>query len=1334
MKKTRYSVHADWLRMIECNIPVLNVSVLQQVLPQGPETVGSQLRHDLRLDYQSWRDARNNYLSMLQSLGDSEKHRERARSKTSIELFHDNWISLVLSDLLRWQEKRIVEASSLWPELLGIRLKDVRTLKALSHKGKPKLLFASFEPEAEYLQKSVGVLSPAEAIARFMREHDDAPRAALVTDGERWTLITALEENPDAFATWYAGDWMREPVLLNAFATLFSLERICALQDSLMDLLERTLKDQENVTDTLGQQVQRAIEVLVQSLDKADEGLGHELLKDIDEKTLYDASLTVMMRIVFILCAEERHLLPLGDPLYDDNYALSHLRQRLRNDVEAVLERRYDAWGRFLALSRVIHQGVHHPNLRMPALGGSIFDPERYPFLEGRKEANAAARPLPIDNRTFLYLLEALQLIEHPTGAEILSYGSLDVEQIGHIYEGLLELKVERTSTVTLRLNANKGAPSPEQKLTELESLMLEGEPLLIKHLRADTNISESKLRKLLNQEPTRDQVAQLHGVCGDPDLAQRILPFINLIKLDAWERPIIYRAGSFMVTTGASRRESGSYYTPRPLAERIVKTTLEPLVYEGPAEGWEKAEWRLKTPEELLKLKICDPAMGSGAFLVQTCRYLSQRLLEAWREAESHGKSITIDGEVVNGLGGAEPLPVKTDARLIEAKRLVAERCLYGVDKNPMAVELAKLSLWLVTLAGGRPFAFLDHCLGCGDSLLGLHRREELDAVAEAAGMFSSLVKDALDDAVALRHKIRHTTIRDIHDVEHQQLELNTAKEKIDVLSLVADILLLSKILKIKSLEIFQEKNLKKSKQASVEKKLAELLPSLSDNHSPLTEKLKEQRNCFWEKLQEDTIDSYKPFHWPLNFPEVADKGGFDAIVGNPPFIGNKLWNQTIGPSALHIAKNILEETPGHIDISVVFHRRAFSLINKNGFYGLISTTNISEGAAKKVGLKQICSEGTIFSAVKSTKWPGSANINISIVHATRKTWKGKIFLNNHQIFKSIKENLTGSDAKGFRKIKDQLDASQGISSAYADQLTLRENNPYLSKIQLEAPNLLTTIINGQDVNSTSLKSFSKFAIDTRDLTLEDIKEKSISAYNFLLSQKTARLRSINSKDSYIKLGWPERWWQSLTNRADFLSRNNDCAHLIICRLTKFPIPRKKQGIIGSDRTVMIADNFEGSHAVCLSSPFQIWISTFTGAKRSSDKSSIELTKESLGAYPLPENRQITGSNVLAEEFDNYLCDMNGVTPAMNAVCDCENVDPKVVRARELIQKIDEVVLKAYGWDDLVLKYEFQDEGIGPRYMLTKELREEILDRLIDLNHQYWKEQNPSAAKKESK
>src|SRR3712207_4769862 len=110
---------------------------------------------------------------------------------------------------------------------------------------------------------------------------------------------------------------------------------------------------------------------------------------------------------------------------------------------------------------------------------------------------------------------------------------------------------------------------------------------------------------------------------------------------------------------------------------------------------------------------------MGSGAFLVQACRWLSERVVEAWLHAEAQGKGVTSDGEVVDNLGAQEPLRKQPEDRIVTARRLVAERCLYGVDLNPLAVELAKLSIWLVTLAKGRPFGFLDHNLRCGDSLL---------------------------------------------------------------------------------------------------------------------------------------------------------------------------------------------------------------------------------------------------------------------------------------------------------------------------------------------------------------------------------------------------------------------------------------------------------------------------------------------------------------------------------------------------------------------------------------------------------------------------------------
>src|SRR5207302_226439 len=168
-------------------------------------------------------------------------------------------------------------------------------------------------------------------------------------------------------------------------------------------------------------------------------------------------------------------------------------------------------------------------------------------------------------------------------------------------------------------------------------------------------------------------------------------------------------------------------------LTEPIVQHTLDPLVYIGPAEGLPQEQWTLRPAAEILDLKVCDMAMGSGAFLVQNCRYLSEKLVEAWENAERalngngnlHKPQITPEGVLSQGKPEEELLPADTEERLALARRLVSERCLYGVDKNPMAVEMAKLSLWLITLAKNRPFTFLDHNLRCGDSLLGADERQ---------------------------------------------------------------------------------------------------------------------------------------------------------------------------------------------------------------------------------------------------------------------------------------------------------------------------------------------------------------------------------------------------------------------------------------------------------------------------------------------------------------------------------------------------------------------------------------------------------------------------------
>ena len=150
-----------------------------------------------------------------------------------------------------------------------------------------------------------------------------------------------------------------------------------------------------------------------------------------------------------------------------------------------------------------------------------------------------------------------------------------------------------------------------------------------------------------------------------------------------------------------------------------------------GPAEGLPKEEWKLKSPKEILALKVCDMAMGSGAFLVQACRYLAERLVEAWEnEEKAHPGQVLItpEGKFSEGAPTERLVPAEAAERIAIARRVVADRCLYGVDINPMAVEMAKLSMWLITVDANRPFTFLDHAFKCGDSLLGITSLEQLE------------------------------------------------------------------------------------------------------------------------------------------------------------------------------------------------------------------------------------------------------------------------------------------------------------------------------------------------------------------------------------------------------------------------------------------------------------------------------------------------------------------------------------------------------------------------------------------------------------------------------
>jgi len=313
------------------------------------------------------------------------------------------------------------------------------------------------------------------------------------------------------------------------------------------------------------------------------------------------------------------------------------------------------------------------------------------------------------------------------------------------------------------------------------------------------------------------------------------------------------------------------------------VVETLTPVVYTGPSEGTPKSQWVLRSPAELMELKICDPAMGSGAFLVQVCRWLSDRLVESWTLAEGAGHSVSIDGEIVAPNSAKEVLPRDAESRMVVARRLIAERCIYGVDINPLGVELAKLSIWLVTLSKGRPFGFLDHNLRSGDSLLGLHRVEQLTELSmKPTGkgqlrLFSQNIESAVREAILIRKTLRSTSIRDVQDVElMSQLDAN-ARQKLEISECIADGFVGAVLATSGS-------------GASYESEIATLAAhagqAVGGNVQSLAALKKRAKELLFTDLPADK-PVRRPFHWALEFPEVfaGANGGFDAVVGNPPF-----------------------------------------------------------------------------------------------------------------------------------------------------------------------------------------------------------------------------------------------------------------------------------------------------------------------------------------------------------------------------------------------------------------------------------------------------------------
>ncbi len=1366
--------HAEWLSLVEASGPFLSLPVLLKVFPNGLDAHDPEHLKLLRLAYEEWQD---------NQLG--------AKSEPAI---HRAWVDFVLRQTLELPDEVLLTGQRIPTGLAATIAEQGETLRpdwvvvepsaltpALSHgergqedqdggknhpsprgrgdggEGKPRLLVQIVSPQ-QNLEKPLKdrrwKASPATRMMELL--HACNVRLGLVTNGEHWLLVNAPRGETTGFISWYGALWLEEHITLRAFRSLLGVQRFFGVDDSesLEALLQASVSDQQEVTDQLGYQVRKAVEVLVEALDHIDQDRNRTLLQGISETDLYEAALTVMMRLVFLFSAEERGLLLLGDPLYDQYYAVSTLREQLQQradkEGEEVLERRYDAWCRLLATFRAVYGGVQHDTLQLPAYGGSLFDPDRFPFLEGRMSGTRweeiSADPIPVNNRIVLHLLEALQILQVKVAGTVeprrLSFRALDIEQIGHVYEGLLDHTAVRATTPVLGLIGTR-SQEPEVSLERLEGI---GDGELIKFLKAEAGRSQSALQKALKQELTAYEEQRLLTACNnDQELFNRVLPFAGLVRLDTLGYPVVIPTGSVYVTQGSDRRETGTHYTPRSLTEEIVQYTLEPLVYEGVAEGKPKEQWKLKSAAELLKLKICDMAMGSGAFLVQTCRYLAERLVEAWENAEkaNPGKVVTApEGTLSKSRPEECVIPKDADERLMVARRIIADRCLYGVDKNRLAVEMAKLSLWLITLQKNRPFTFVDHALKCGDSLIGVSLEQlrywNLDTRERVSlALIGENLRRDIEQIIELRRQIAAKPVITTEDQKHKEYLLTKAKAVANDLRDGCNLLVSSYF-----------NNLPESEKEGLRQTL---LTAFRDGAS-ISEK---------DRRVLPDLEKLRPFHWELEFPEVflpspqpspSGRGskvtprpegegmgvrvGFDAIVGNPPFMGGQKITGALGTAYRDfLVKWIANDQRGSADLCAYFFLHAKQLLNSDGGFGLIATNTIAQGDTREVGLDQLVADKCVITrAVPSRKWSGIANLEVAYVWLRQGNWQGGFIL-DEKLVNGITAFLTTPGkavGKPYELAANQGKSFQGSTVLGMGFILTPEEALSLIKKDPKNKDVLFPYLNGEDLNSRADQSPSRWVINFKDYPLDaehdDIKKPKGRPYASdypdcleIIEEKVKPERQQNNRQAYR-----DYWWHYAEKRPGLYTAIEDIKRVLIraqVSRTHALIFSKTNQVFSMMCIVFPLERWiDFSNMQC--SLHEVWVNEYSSSLK---KDQRYTPSDCFETFPFPTstaNLEEIGDRYYNHRQNIMQTRQEGLTKTYNRFHNPDETAADIQQLRELHIEMDNAVAAAYGWQDLELSHGFHQTKQGLRFTISETARREVLDRLLELNHQRYAEE----------
>ena len=1342
MRNPAAAFHIDWLRVLAIDGPFLSLPVLLRAMPEGPERLPSGARAALR--------------EQLQLVEDGEGTPE-------------GFARHLLHEFLEFPIEAVAWAGS--PRLTPLKTVvethrvEIRPTAAIFENGRPALLVLVVNRADQKLaaidREDAWPISPIERLKTLCRA--TGVRCGLVTNGVDIAIVDAPSlqaTDPVSGSGLWDNDTLHgEPRALEALRDLIGQRRTLTLErkDTLPQLLAESREAGQALTDQLGLQVRRAVEIFVRAIDRANADQHEQLLKNVPPREIYHASVTVAMRIIFLLCAEERGLLHLRESLYDDNYAVGTLHDQLRADAdrrgEQVLERNHDAWARLLALFRAIHAGVKHHEVTIRPYGGRLFDPDRYPFLEGRPAGtkwttDGAGITPPIHNRTVLHFLESVQYLRTTVAGQTevrrLSFAQLDIEQIGHVYEGLLDHSVERADSAVLGLVGTSEGNEPEVRLETLEAWSKSAKKRATELKKLGVASTPKALEKLLTTPLEPERLARLRNACADEALWKRVEPFAGLIRDDDLGDPLIFPKNCYFFTQGIERRASGSHYTPRALTEPIAERTLEPACYIGPQEGKAKTEWALRNAQELLDLKVLDPAVGSGAFLVAAIRYIGARLLEAWDAAGAGKGTITIFGLPSTGAAGETLVPNDLEERKLLALRLVATRCVYGVDKNPIAAEMAKLSIWLLTMSAKSPFTFLDHAIKAGDSILGFTRQEiaQFDWDPLAHPTFTKLRGDtAFPTAVRLRREIVEQS--DLLAPADLDGRMRSAEQAIDDLRVMGDLLAYAFFMGDNDRQ--RRANLERVRPY-IDRWLAD--SSLKESFRALAARVRiDGKDDPLAQLREPPADRHgqTPFHWELEFPEVflRDNPGFDAIIGNPPFAGKntlQVWCGDIFPDYLKLRH---PWSHGNADFCAHFFCRAATLLRASGVFGLIATNTIAQGDTRSTGLRRLRETGVrFFHVTKRRKWPGKAAVVVSVIHGVKGDWTGEITLDGKPapcisafLFPDDRDRdpkrLTENAGKSF-----QGSIVLGMGFTFDDQTKKPAANRIAEMEALIKRNprnqeRIFPYLGGKELNTHPLHAHHRYVIDFGDMSEADAEAK----YPDLM--KIVRAKVKPERDPQNRDALRERWWQYAEKRPGLYAAIAGKSSVlgIACGATAHVVFGVLSTTIVYSHALAIFAMEERGGLCCLQSRVhEVWARLLA----STMKDDLRYTpSDCFETFPFPADYSSSaaldaaGSVYLEHRTKTMKSTMGadpkkwrGLTKTYNDFHDPACKRREIQTLRDLHHALDVAVLRAYGWDDLADAAAPEFIEIHPGDPKTKlrlrwpdGFRDEVLSRLLALN-----------------